>query len=407
MIYRYLARQPIVDMNRKLYGYEMLYRGGEDNFFPAQMDQNAATKDVISSLQTEFALKDVSGGKCAFINLPKDICMSTLMHLLAPSDFVIEILEDTQVDKPFVDRIANLKEKGYRFALDDYIGQPCFDPILPFVEIIKVDFVLASDAQKSAIVRAHRKNKRVLAEKIETKEQFEWAKRMGYSLFQGYYFSRPLVLRKETLNVATVTHMKLWQLISENDPSYERIAEIIIKDAGMTYKLLNKINTMEFFRANRVFSVPQALARMGTEGIRRWIMLVLLQDCIPEEDDAYVKLALTRALFAEHIMRALGEDDYANDAYMVGMFSVFDNSLDTALSKFLHMMHASPRVVSALLRHKDVLGGILTLSMQYEVGGWGEVDAFAQKTRLAPERLTAIYRQAVSQAEDAFTMAAM
>lgn len=406
MVYRYLARQPIVDMNRKLYGYEMLYRGGEDNFFPAQTDQSAATKDVISGLQTEFDLKDVSGGKCAFVNLPKDICMSDVIRLLEPENYIIEILEDTAVDKPFVDRIASLREEGYRFALDDYVGQPCFDPLLPFVEIVKVDFSLASDAQKSAIVRAHRKNKRVLAEKIEKQADFEWAKRMGYSLFQGYYFSRPLLLRKETINAAAATHMKLWQLINEKEPSYDKIADVIIKDAAMTYKLLNKINTIEFFRANRVVSVPQALARMGTEGTRRWLMLVLLQDCMPEQDDDSVKLALVRALFAEHTMRALKQEEYANDAYMVGMFSVFDSALDTALPRFLDMMHVPPRVVSALMRQKDVLGGILKLSKQYEAGAWNDVDAFVKKTGLAPEQMTALYRQAVAQAENAFKMAA-
>lgn len=379
MMYRYLARQPIVDMNRKLYGYEMLYRGGDENFFPAQMDQSVATRDVLSGLQTEFALNDVSGGKCVFINLPKDICMSDVMRLLAPADYVIEILEDTAVDKPFVSRVAALREAGYRFALDDYIGQPCFDPILPFVEIIKVDFQLASEAQKSAIVRAHRKNKRVLAEKIETQSDFEWAKRMGYSLFQGYYFSRPVVMRKETINVAVATHMKLWQLINEKDPSYDKIADIIIKDAGMTYKLLNKINTLEFFRANRVISVPQALARMGTEGIRRWIILVLLQDCMPEQNDDSVKLALVRALFTERVMRALKQDEYADDAYMVGMFSVFDSALDTALPRLLDMMHVAPRVKGALMRQKDVLGGILKLAQGYETGQWADVEPLPRK----------------------------
>ncbi len=408
MIYKYLARQAIMDANKRLYGYEMLYRNSEENFFPSEKDQNDASRSMISNLQTEFALKDVTGGRHAFINLPKELCMSGVIQLLDPTDYVIEILEDTIVDKPFIDRIADLKSKGYRFALDDYTGQPCFDPLMPHIDIIKVDFILADDAAKSSIAWAHKKSKRILAEKIENEEEFLFAKKLGYSLFQGYYFSKPLVLRKETLNIATATHIKLWQQINKKEPDYDKIEEIIIKDAGMTYKLLNKINTLEYYRANRISSVRQALTRMGLEGIKRWIMLVLLEDCIPEKnDDIYAKLALTRALFLETVMSELGEKEYANDAYMVGMFSVFDNDVNTALPKLLETMHVSPLVEEALMQQKDVLGGALRLTMQYETGEWNGVDDFAAQTGLRPERLLSFYRKAVAQAEDAFRMAAV
>ncbi len=127
---------------------------------------------------------------------------------------------------------------------------------------------------------------------------------------------------------------------------------------------------------------------------------------MPEQNDDSVKLALVRALFTERVMRALKQDEYADDAYMVGMFSVFDSALDTALPRLLDMMHVAPRVKGALMRQKDVLGGILKLAQGYETGQWADVDAFTKKTGIAPEQLTALYRQAVAQAENAFQMAA-
>ncbi len=404
MSYKYLARQPIVDMNRQLFAYEMLYRVSEENSFPSEADSDAATRNLLCSIQTDFNLKELTGGKRAFINLTRQMCMSDIILLLAADTFVIEILEDAEVDRPFLEQLAWLKEQGYTFALDDYAGQPQFEEIIPYMEIIKVDFQRCNDQQRVEIARRFAGKKQLLAEKVQTEHDFSLAKRCGYSLAQGYYLKRPVVMRAESISISTVTHMRLWKEVNKIEPEFDKMATIILNDAGMTMRLLNKSNTLRFFRGNKIDSVQHALVRMGSEETKRWIILILLQDCLQGENDEYIRLALERAKFLEYIFVEMGAKDRASNAYITGMFSVFSGD-KSRVREVLSEMLLPDEVQSALLREEGLMGEMLTYIKQYEEGEWSVPDSLCEAYGINQQRLVALYRKAVNHADEAFRVA--
>ncbi len=402
MINKFMARQPILDMHQRLYGYEMLFRDSEKNYYPEGMDSDAATKQMICSIQTDFNLKALTGGKRAFLNLTREMCMSDIVLLLNPDLFVVEILEDATIDKAFLDQIDYLKRKyHYVFAIDDYTGQPKFDALIPYVDIVKVDFVLCNDEKRKKIARGPARKKKLLAEKVETEHDFDLAKRCGYQLVQGYYFKKPIVIKTESIAISTVTHMRLWQEINKPVPKFDEMAAIILKDAGMTLRLLNKSNTLQFFRGSKIASVQQALVRMGIEESKRWILLILLQECLQSQNDEYIRLALGRAKFLETMYIEIDKQEQANDAYIAGMFSVFSKE-DAKLADILEKLMLSEEIQTAILSGGDTMGEILSALREYEDGVWDGVNTLCEKYGLTQRRLAQLYSEAMYYADDAF-----
>lgn len=401
MSYKYLARQPIVDLNGKLFAYEMLYRNSEDNFYPQGVDDDVSTRAMISNMQTDFDLKSVTGGKRAFINLTRQMCMSDIVLLLKPDEVVIEILESAWVDEAFLHQIQSLREKGYIFALDDYIGQKEFDALLPFVDFIKVDFIQLSMDMRRTIANRLR-GKKLLAEKVEDEEDQRQARVFGYELAQGYYFSRPVVLKAETIGISTVTHLNLWKEINRTEPRYNEMADIILRDAGMTLRLFKKAGTLQYFRGGKIDSVLHALVRMGAQELKRWTMLILLQECLSGQNDEYIRLALSRAEYLERLAKETGYGEYAGDAYITGMFSVFDATEPEVVEKLIEQMNLNETISDALLHYGGFIGEMLAFVHDYESGHTDSTEQISQSYGIKPERIVELYKSAMEYADQTF-----
>lgn len=396
MTKRYIARQVIVDTKGNPFAYELLFRNSAENFYPQNVPADIATKNLISTLNIDFNTAELTGGKPAFINFPREVLLSEAVAYLEPNDYVIEVLEDVVIDQEVADQVASLKAKGYTFAADDYTGDQDIEPIFDQLSIIKVDFRLTSIEVQDQIIEEYGHMKKLLAEKIETEAEFQMAINMGYHLFQGYYFDKPTLIIQESVGFAQSSVVCLLRETWQAEIDFDKVTSIVELDAGLTYRLLNKGNTLEFGSKGRVTTAAQALVRMGTDGLRKWSTLMLMQCTAQEGQDSKMELALIRGLMAENIIGQLMPDISKEDRYFVyltGMFSIFPDSNREQIFEILNFDETSDLAILA----KEILEFVY----RYESGDFDAVEEFISKHDISEENLISCYKSSIAQASKA------
>ncbi len=406
----YLARQPIVNRKKKTVAYEMLYRCSGENYYSPDWDGTDTTKKLLHNIMLNFGFDYVTKGKRAFLNFTDTLLCNNTPMLLPSDRVVIELLETIQYTDEVIEQIRMLRQWGYVFALDDYIGDEVPDTVLDLVDIIKVDWMGTDHKKRQEIADSYAQEKDLLAEKIETEEEFQEALQMGFEFFQGYYFARPTLHFKKVYDISVATYIRLWEEISGSSVDLEKLSKIIELDIGATYKLLCKANTLQYFHIHRVHSIQQALMIIGLDEVRRWILLLLLNNLSDSHNEEAVQQALLRAVFAEHIAQYIAGEhqtgNLAQQAYMMGMFSIVDDES----KKMLHtMMNSGPalRDIRGALSGKDeMLSDILNFIVKYEQNecpeSEQEIIKFLEKYHMDSEQVAQIYLQAVCYAEEAF-----
>lgn len=391
---RYLARQSIMDTNKKIYGYELLYRNSGENFFPQDISASVATQKLISSIKMDFDPDLISGGCLSFVNFPKEVIMSELILCLEADRFVIEILEDIIVDHAFAERIKYLQSIGYTFAIDDYTGEQDISEIVEYITIIKVDCILASIQVQKEIIATFGGTKRLLAEKIETEDEYFTAIQMGYHLFQGYFFSRPILIEQESIDVLNMSIIDLLKEAAKPELDYNAISKIINADIGITYRLFTCINTMKYATQNRVTSVQQALVHMGIIEAKRWLTLVCMQNIATKSQEETIKIALMRGFFAENVARDINADNknIGFYTYLAGMFSIFSKEKQKKIYEILNC-----DINSAT---QEIMDEVVDFTFHYENAEWAFVESFATKYNTNTEKLYEHYRQAILHTEE-------
>ncbi len=396
----YLARQPIFREDKTVYGYELLYRNSEANFFPG-VDGYVASKELIANMLSEFEFRNVTNAKFGFINLDKQTLFSDVVLLLNPSDIILEILEDVEVDSAVIERIKELKEKGYTIALDDFVDDGSFNDLIDYIDIIKADYSLVSSEKRAAMPKKY-KGKMMLAEKIETAEEFESAIEEGYTLFQGYHFSKPMMLSKSSVQIASSTYGRMLKEVERHDMDYNRLASIVELDASMIYKLLVYANSSSYYRGFRINSVQNALVRLGATDIRKWVFLLLLRDMSGAGGNEFAKKSLIRATIGERIIRMLGHEKRANDMYLVGMMSTVLNVMEDSLVELLSRLELSENIRQALERKDKLMADIMDCIRHYEDSNWVEVENFCTAYGIDSKKILEMYMQAVTYADNIF-----
>ena len=242
----FIARQPIFDIRQNVFAYELLYRSGIKNLY-AGINGDQASSEVIGSSFLLFGLENLTMGKKAFINFTRKLLEDEVATLLPKESIVVEVLENVEPDKQMLSACIKLKELGYQLALDDFAYDPRFEPFIDLVDIIKVDFLQTSPQDRAALVqRIGNKNIKFLAEKVETKEDFNQALQAGYSYFQGYFFSKPNIVSGKDITSFKLTYLQLLQEIGKPDLDFDELEETIKRDVALSYKLLRYINSAAF-----------------------------------------------------------------------------------------------------------------------------------------------------------------
>lgn len=389
----FIGRQAILDKKKGVFAYEILFRSGLKNAFDPRLDGNVATQSVMVNAMLDFGMKKLVSNKKAFINFTEKNLLDRAPKLLPADTIVVEILETVQARPEILNAVKELKEAGYKIALDDFVLMPGYEPLIQMADIIKVDFRITTDPEERRKLReilpAH---VRLLAEKIETEDEFRQALAFGYVLFQGYFFCKPTVLSKRKLSSSMLSQMRLLKEINRPEFDFSSITDAISSDTNLVHKLLTYINSVGIGLTHNVSNLHQATVLLGFEGIRRWVTLVSLQTFSKDKPSELFTISLLRAKFCELISEDLNRPNVTPDTgFLLGMFSLIDALLNQPMEEILKEIALSPELNAALLGEKNDLRRVLDLAVAYEQGDWDRVITLCGEENIPPRRLKQNY----------------
>lgn len=392
----YLARQPIFTRSRKLYGYELLYRSSQVNSYTCS-DGDKASSDVMISSFHLIGIENITGGKKAFINFTDQLIKEEIATLFPSKDLVIEILETVQPCDDIMTSCSNLKKKGYMLALDDFVFSEEYLPLIAMADIIKVDFLTTPPHLREAVVKSLKnRNIKFLAEKIETIEDFEMAKQLGYTLFQGYFFSKPVILSVHDVSPSKLNYLLLIQKANDSEFDFELIADIISRDISLTYKLLRLVNSAAFGFRFRIKSVRQALMILGMEEIRKWVSLIAIRGIGKDHPDEIITTSLVRARFLERLSVAYNNNTNNHDeCFLTGLFSTLDVLMNRPMIEILKEIAITDDIVEALIHNGGQMGHAFSLILAYEKADWDRVTQLCGELGFDCGKVTDIYLEAL------------
>jgi EAL and modified HD-GYP domain-containing signal transduction protein len=369
---RYIARQPIFDAERNLFAYELLFRSGNMQYCVAP-DPDAATINTIdfSLLMGQNSLTD---GLPAFVNCTRELLIDGTVTALPRDLFVLEILETVEPDAEVLAACAKLKQLGYRLAIDDFAGDYDREPLIATSEIIKVDFSLTNEAQRAAIAaRYSRRGFQMLAEKVETHEEFEAARTCGYRYFQGFFFCKPVTLSTTDIRCLHPAYVEL--LSSVYDPIFDvdAIRNAIRQEPSLCYRLLRYLNSAAF-GVYPVRSIRHAIALLGQREMQKWTSIVTAIAMAGPRSTELITLALQRAQFAELVSGRI-EASYPTEFFLAGIFSLADAMLNRDIGAVIATLPLSTTVKDALAGRNNQITEALRLAVSCERAEW---EAFAK-----------------------------
>ena len=361
----YVARQPIFDQQLRVCGYELLYRRSENNIFE-NVDDSLATADVIHNAYLVFNLRELTEGTRAFINFPQTLIEGEVPSLLPRQSLVIEVLEHVEPTEKVLQSLRSLRRQGYTIALDDFVFEEKYHPLIGLADIIKIDYQATPVDQQQKLIDALGHRIEFLAEKIETPAEYEIAKRLGYKMFQGYFFSRPIVEHGAEVHPLRHTLIEMLKELDCPEPSFRRISAQIERSVDLSYKMLRTVNTVYQKGRRTIESIEQAVARIGLDELKRWSYLMLLRERQTSESKELIKQSVIRGKMMELIAEDTLTDGLPFDAFITGIFSSLDVILDEAMQTLIAELPVAPPVMAALLGEQNGLRKLLEDVIAYE-----------------------------------------
>jgi c-di-GMP-related signal transduction protein len=387
---RYIARQPILNREQNTHAYELLFRSGPDNFFHSD-DPDAATRDTID-FSLLFGSTALTGGRPAFINCTRNVLLSDVITLMPRDRVVIEVLEDVIADEETLAACDRLRRSGYFIALDDFVPTPNTMRLLPFADMVKVDFLATNAARQAAIASdMRRRGIKLLAEKVETREHFEFALRLGYHYFQGYFFCKPQTLTMQDVPSSKLRAIHVLNIANRDGYDIGEMERAILQEPSLCYRLLRYLNSVAF-GLFPVRSIRHALSLLGQREIRKWISIVVAISISNDRPDELISNALSRARSCEAFAALSGED--TSEAFMAGIMSLIDAILDRPMDAVLSQLPLSAECKNALRGEGNGLGNLLRLAICCERGAWEEVSGIAASRGIPEQTVWDIHREA-------------
>lgn len=391
----FIARQPIFNREMEVYGYELLYRNNDRENVFAGIEDDQATAELIYNSFLVVGLKKLTDGKKAFINFSKELVDSNVATLLPNQDIVVEVLERDRVTESTEAACMYLHDNGYIVALDDVCDETEILSLLQYANIVKIEFNIMPKTEQLHLMKKYKGHLRFLAEKIETREQFQTAFAMGYDYFQGFFFSKPTIIKQKDISSMNANLFEIFEELNSDSPNYLVISDIIQRDLGLTYKLLMLVNTIKFEAKRPIRSVRYALTFLGINEIFQWVSLIMIKDLQNSENAEMIKLSMIRAKLMELIARELNLHDRESEYFLVGIFSFIDVILDREMKEVLSELPLSATIKNALTDRSTQMGRTLDFLIAYEKTDWENVIGKYPLNLIEDERFLLIYMEAL------------
>jgi c-di-GMP-related signal transduction protein len=399
-MYFYAARQPILTRDKELYAYELLFRDGITNAFP-NIDGNEATSRMIEGSQFSFGLDDFIDDKLGFINFTLPTLLKKFPSMLPKEQVVIEILETVQPSKRLLAECQELKSNGYTLALDDYTHKSVWRHFYPYIDIIKIDFRNSSTESINEIKQAINNfpNIKLLAEKVETIEEYTTAMEMGFSYFQGYFFAKPEMLKTKALSPAQVTLVELLYETSKAEIDLRKITQVFERDVNLSYKLLRYSNSAVFKRRAEVETIKHALVVLGQAELKKFLSLLFTSQISSDKPAELMRMSMTRARFAEELATLQGETE-TSKAFLTGLMSLMDAILNEPIESVMTKLPLAAEIKQALINKTGLLADYIKLIEYYETAQWQNANTLIDNLKLVKTQVPNAYHTAVQWANE-------
>ncbi len=397
----YVARQPIFRRDKTLYGYELLFRDGLSNAFP-DISGEEATSRLLSNSFLTMGIESIVGTTRAFINFTRDLLLMEVPLMFPAERVVVEILEDVDPDEEVVRACKEMAAQGYALALDDFVFSPGIASLIGLCRIIKFD-LRATPIDKLDRILAKisgRWDVKFLAEKVETHQEFERARDMGFEYFQGYFFSKPEVIEGKDISGTGLNLLEIMAKANQEDFDFKELERVIQRDALISYKLMRYINSAYFRRVQEVTSIRQAIVLMGERGIRRFLSLIAMATLAANKPNELIKESIVRARFCEALSELKGAAEKGPELFTVGLFSLIDAIMDQDMASLMDKIPLSAGIKEALVGRKGEFGGYLLVVEGYLKGQWPLVSEQARSMGLDEGALPECFMDSVGWADN-------
>jgi EAL and modified HD-GYP domain-containing signal transduction protein len=386
-----------MDLRSRVYGYELLFRAGPEAVFRG--DGDLATRTMLDN-SVIFGLEKMTGGLPAFVNCTLESLTGDLLHVLRSSMTVLEILENLEPTPELIEACRKLKLAGFRLALDDFTWTPKFDPLVELADYIKVDFVLSGAKERKRLLDRLKGMSVVrLAEKVETQEEYKQACEEGFTLFQGYYFCRPLLLENRKVPSNQLSHVEILRLLRSDSFDLKKLAQLVKRDTSLTYRLLRLVNSPICAMRHEVSSIQSAMVAVGEDAFRRIATLAITSELSGNRPAEILRMAFVRGRFCELAAGPYGLD--ATEQYLLGLLSLLPAMLRLPMEELTPTLPLRNEIRRALEGAHTEERSLLAWIEFHEHGDWAACDQAASANGLNEQELQKFYAEAVVWAEDA------
>ena len=363
----FIARQPIFDRNSDVYAYELLFRSCLDN--AAQVDDGSmASSQVILNAFVDMCIHEIAENRQVFVNFTREFLVGDIPLPLSPRSLVVEVLEDVEVDEAVIAGLQQLSRSGYLLALDDYIFSGDKEPLFDTIDIVKIDLLGCDISKLEPEIKALKdRNIKLLAEKVETLEEFELCKKMGFDYFQGFYFCKPMILTGQSIKPNRLTVLQVLAKLLDPNCEIAELESLISRDVAISYKILRIINSAFYNFRREIRSVREAIVALGLKTIRDWMCIIVLTD-ISDKPPELISQSLRRARMMQTLSTRCGMNSEVG--FITGLFSFLDAIMDQPMDEIMGKLPLADDIVKALTVKEGEFGELLDVIVRYERGDW-------------------------------------
>jgi len=383
----FVARQPILDRHRRIFGYELLFRHAVDAR-SAVVDGDYATAHVISDSVLAIGFDTLVGSHKAFVNVGRRLLLEGIAEILPPNRVVIELGADVEATDDVIAACRSLRRAGYSLAIDDFVLTGGTADLVPLVDFLKVDFVFAARAGARAriVPKPEGCTAALVAKKIETPDKFDAAMREGYAFFQGYFFGQPVTTEGRDVPGHQMANVRLLHALQDPHLGVDRLESLIKQDAALCYRVLRTLNSAAFALQATVHSIREALILLGCDTVRRWASVWALLTIGDHAHPELLTMALTRGRCCEALGRRVG-GTVANEGFLIGACSLLDTILGRPMDVILRDLPLAPATRAALVGTENTERRLLDCAIACEQGRWDAADAAVRALGLTPSDL--------------------
>lgn len=391
----FVGRQPIYNRNLGIYGYELLFRSSKQNSMDKNFSGDGATSQVIINTFIDMGIDNLVGNNMASINLTERFLIDAQSLPIPAQRVILEIHSNIPINDKTIASFADLKKLGFTLALQDIRDIPNLIPLLKMVDILQLDTKALPQEQLAHRLKAMKKlGVKVLAEKIESLDEYERYMDMGFDYFQGYFLSQPRIIKSKTLETNKLSVMNLLSTLHSAGADIAEIEKVISRDLSISYKLLKLINSAFFNLPNKVESIRHAIVFLGRRKLTSWASMLAMSS-MNNRPVELVQISMVRGKTCELIARKTGrspEDSY----FTVGMFSALDILMERPIDTLLEPLPLADDIKQAILQHKGPMGEVLACVQAMEKADWDSI----RFDELEAGDLSAINLEAISWANE-------